>query len=146
MTRSFIMDIDQHGHWTLNGRTYAPARIDAYPRLGTTEIWEFSSPTARRHDMHLHGVHFQLLDTSNQPQVPLYRSGWKDTITIPGEGWGRILVRFDDHPGVYLFHCHMLEHGDHHMMAQFEIVGPNDFRSSPVSLNSPLVCPLPIST
>jgi spore coat protein A, manganese oxidase len=146
-TRSFTMDLDQHGHWTINGRAYEASRIDAYPRLGTTEIWEFISPTDRRHDMHLHGVHFQWFETSGfSGSIPPYRSGWKDTITIPSHGWGRILVRFEDHAGLYMFHCHMLEHGDHHMMAQFEVVGPDDFRSSTTPLNASLVCPLPTST
>jgi spore coat protein A len=116
------MDFGPNGHWMINGRENERGRIDAYPRLGTTEIWEFHSPTNRRHDMHLHGVHFQWLGTSTQAQLAPFRSGWKDTITIGGLSSGRMLVRFDGHPGVFMFHCHMLEHADHHMMAQFEVI------------------------
>ena len=39
----------------------------------------------------------------------------------PGE---ELLVagRFSDHAGKYVVHCHMLEHEDHGLMAQFETV------------------------
>ena len=30
--------------WTINGRTFNPARADAFPVLGTTEVWEFHQP------------------------------------------------------------------------------------------------------
>ena len=32
--------------WMLNGRTFNPARSDAFPVLGTTEVWEFHNRTA----------------------------------------------------------------------------------------------------
>ena len=33
-------------------------------------------------------------------------------------------ARFTDYPGVFMVHCHMLDHEDHGMMAQFEVVAP----------------------
>jgi spore coat protein A len=139
-TRTFLLDLGPNGHWTINGLEYDRARIDAYPRLGTTEIWEFHNARDRRHDMHLHGIHFQGLDI---PANQGYRAAWKDTFTLGGLASGRIAVRFDGHPGVYMFHCHMLEHADHHMMAQFEVVGPNDARSFGDPARLLLTCPVP---
>jgi FtsP/CotA-like multicopper oxidase with cupredoxin domain len=124
-TRTFILDLASNGHWTINGLEYERGRTDAYPLLGTTEIWEFHNARDRRHDMHLHGVHFQWLS----PTRP-YWSGWKDTFSLGGLESGRIVVRFDTHPGIYMFHCHMLEHADHHMMAQFEVVTSDGPRTS----------------
>lgn len=83
------------------------------------------------HPVHVHGVHFQVLDRSvddaqrrgwETVNEGLLDSGWKDTILLmPGERV-RILVRFDGYRGVYLLHCHNLEHEDSGMMRNFEIV------------------------
>ena len=35
-----------------------------------------------------------------------------------------VLVPFTDFLGKYVFHCHNLEHEDHNMMSQFEVVSP----------------------
>jgi suppressor of ftsI/bilirubin oxidase len=46
-------------------------------------------------------------------------SGWKDTVLVmPGEKI-TILKRFDDYTGLYLYHCHNLEHEDLDMMRNF---------------------------
>lgn len=83
------------------------------------------------HPVHLHGVHFQVLDRSVEDaqrsgwetvRAGLLDEGWKDTtLLMPGERV-RILVRFDGYRGVYLLHCHNLEHEDGGMMRNFEIV------------------------
>jgi len=83
------------------------------------------------HPVHLHGVHFQVLDRTvddaqrsgwETVRKGLLDEGWKDTtLLMPGERV-RILVRFDGYRGVYLLHCHNLEHEDSGMMRNFEIV------------------------
>jgi spore coat protein A, manganese oxidase len=123
-TRRFVLDFTD-GHWTINGLTYDPARIDADPRLGTTEIWEFENRSDHTHDMHLHLVQFQhLIGPTGSPPDP-FRSGWKDTKRSLQGVTESIIVRFDGYTGVYMFHCHMLEHAEHMMMGQFEVVGPD---------------------
>jgi FtsP/CotA-like multicopper oxidase with cupredoxin domain len=32
-----------------------------------------------------------------------------------------VAARFTDYRGVFMVHCHMLDHEDHGMMAQFEV-------------------------
>ena len=47
----------------------------------------------------------------------------KETFLLdPGE---RVMVaaHFTDFTGKYVIHCHMLDHEDHGLMSQFEIVG-----------------------
>lgn len=122
--RRFDTRADEHLTWTINGLAFDGARVDAYPVQGTTEIWEFEKPgIARFHPMHLHLVQFQVLDFDGRPP-PRHLMGWKDTVAVL-QGKTRIIARFADRLGLYLFHCHILEHEDHHMMGQFEVVpGP----------------------
>lgn len=43
-------------------------------------------------------------------------NGWKDTVLVmPGERV-KLLLKFEDYPGMYLYHCHNLEHEDQGMM------------------------------
>jgi len=50
--------------------------------------------------------------------------GWKDTVLVmPGEKV-RVIRRFADFTGLFLYHCHNLEHEDMGMMRNFEIVAP----------------------
>ena len=46
---------------------------------------------------------------------------WKDTVLVlPGETV-RVQVTFTRHPGLYLYHCHILEHEDMGMMRNFRV-------------------------
>jgi spore coat protein A len=110
------------GKWTMNGLLYDPARIDFRPRLGTTEIWELVNEEATQmHPFHQHLVPFQVLDINGRPPPPELM-GWKDTVAVPPHGTARIIMRFTGFKGVYVFHCHKLEHEDHAMMLQQEVV------------------------
>jgi FtsP/CotA-like multicopper oxidase with cupredoxin domain len=49
-------------------------------------------------------------------------AGWMDTVLVmPGETV-RIKIPFPRHQGLYLYHCHILEHEDMGMMRNFRIV------------------------
>jgi FtsP/CotA-like multicopper oxidase with cupredoxin domain len=105
------------GMSTVNGKVFDPDRIDARPRLGSTEIWEISGDPA--HPIHLHLVHFRVLSRDGGPPGP-YDAGWKDTVFLEG-GTVRVAARFDSYRGKYVFHCHNLEHEDM-MMSNFEVI------------------------
>jgi FtsP/CotA-like multicopper oxidase with cupredoxin domain len=70
--------------------------------------------------MHLHGVQFQVLEKTNGTIQP-YEKGWKDTILIQKAEKVKIMIRFPTEKGVFLMHCHNLEHEDDGMMMNFEI-------------------------
>jgi FtsP/CotA-like multicopper oxidase with cupredoxin domain len=73
------------------------------------------------HSMHLHDVQFQILDRNGRQPLS-HELGRKDTVLIqPGETV-RIISRFRDYKGVYMYHCHLLEHEDDGMMGQFEVI------------------------
>ena len=57
--------------------------------------------------MHLHGFFFMVLDENEQPVRPYE---WKDTVDVPFKQTRRLLVRFDERPGTWLFHCHVGPH------------------------------------
>ena len=110
VTRDFDFSYQRASHsWLINGKPYDPTRMDARPKLDTTEIWRLR--TDFNHPLHLHLVHFQVLSHSGRPGP--YDAGWKDTIDLgPGQTAN---IR-------YVFHCHNLEHEDMSMMGNFEVV------------------------
>ena len=127
---------------TLNGRTFVMDEVagDEKVRLGDLEIWEFYNSEGggmgmmggggHPHPMHIHGVQFQVLerqiDRQNRQEYEaisagLVDDGWKDTVLVwPGERV-RLLVRFEHFAGLYLYHCHNLEHEDGGMMRNYRV-------------------------
>ena len=47
--------------------------------------------------------------------------GWKDTVLVLPGDTVRVQVTFTHHPGLYLYHCHILEHEDMGMMRNFRV-------------------------
>ncbi|WP_233144524.1 multicopper oxidase domain-containing protein [Methyloprofundus sedimenti] len=82
------------------------------------------------HPIHLHGQQFQVLSREiegmRQEEYKTVKdgfidTGWKDTVLVmPGE---EIVIAkpFQDYKGLFLYHCHNLEHEDLGMMRQFYI-------------------------
>ena len=66
----------------------------------------------------LHGYFFQVLDDTGEPVRPI---AWKDTVNIPFDGTARLLVRFDGHPGGWMFHCHILDHAEGGLMGMVNV-------------------------
>ncbi|MGH4026563.1 MAG: multicopper oxidase family protein [Pseudonocardiaceae bacterium] len=109
----------KHTEWTINGLPFDPARVDARPRLGEVERWRFI--TDLHHPVHLHLDPFQVL-TRRGRGPDAFDVGWKDTVDLrPGEVV-EIAVRFTDHRGRFMMHCHNLEHEDMAMMTAFATV------------------------
>jgi spore coat protein A len=107
--------------WLINGRTFNPAYAAAHPKLGTVETWEFVNHTDVAHMMHMHLTDWLLLSRNGKPPPP-YEDCLKETFFIyPRE---RIVVagHFVDYTGKFVMHCHMLDHEDHGLMSQFEVV------------------------
>jgi FtsP/CotA-like multicopper oxidase with cupredoxin domain len=111
----------------INGRTMDMNRVDIRSRLGATEIWQIENVVTMDHPFHLHGFQFQILDRDGVPEP--YRS-WKDVVNVRKHQTVRVVVRFDDFPGKWMFHCHILDHEDHGMMGILEIQPPRPRRKS----------------
>ncbi len=97
----------------MDGKRMDMKRVDISARLGSTEIWEVQNVVGMDHPFHLHGFHFQVLDRDGVPEP--FRS-WIDTVNVPKHSAVRIVVRFDDFPGRWMYHCHILDHEDAGMM------------------------------
>ena len=51
-------------------------------------------------------------------------SGWKDTVLVwPGERV-KVAMKFAPYTGMYMYHCHILEHEDMTMMRNYMIMDP----------------------
>jgi FtsP/CotA-like multicopper oxidase with cupredoxin domain len=110
------------------------------PKRGTTETWEFYNFTADAHPIHIHLVQFQVvgrqqLETdeegmATQPAMLIpgterppeaWETGFKDTVVaFPGEVT-RVQARFDL-AGLYVWHCHIVEHEDNEMMRPYRVL------------------------
>lgn len=81
---------------------------------GTTEIWNVTNNTSQDHPFHIHGYPFQVLSVGGT--LPPVRE-WRDNVNVPASETLTLAVSFDDRPGTWMFHCHILDHADMGMMA-----------------------------
>lgn len=73
------------------------------------------------HAIHLHGHTFTIVATDGNPVPPGGRLR-KDTVQLsPGERYDLEVETYN--PGVWMFHCHMPNHGDNGMMTLFQYEG-----------------------
>ena len=106
------------GAWTINGKPFDPDRVDAQTKLGTTERWVFRNPTVQAHLVHVHLGDQKLVSRNGQPPPPGERL--KETWYLAPNEEVVVDVKFSDHVGTFVFHCHVLEHEDDAMMSQFQ--------------------------
>ena len=112
------------GRHSINGKIFEMDRVDETVSAGTTEIWEFDNSAGDEiHPMHIHGVQFQVLERiGGRNKLIASEKGWKDTVLLmPGEKV-RVIMTFPTYTGVFVFHCHNLEHEDDGMMLNYRIV------------------------
>ncbi len=133
---SMIMNMGMGMSWGLNGRTFRVNDVaaDEVIKLNDLEVWELvneTTPMAMNHPLHIHGAQFQIVERSVMPEFSAgwesvrqgyVDEGWKDTVLLmPGERV-KLLVRFTDFTGTYIYHCHNLEHADAGMMRNLAVV------------------------
>lgn len=111
------------GH-TINGLSFDASVINETVQSGSTEIWEFDNTMGQEpHPMHIHGVQFQVLNrVGGRNSLIASEKGWKDTVLVLPNEKVRVIMTFGSNIGVFMLHCHNLEHEDDGMMLQYEIV------------------------
>lgn len=140
--RTFSLQMGMGMRWMINGRVFDMTDVarDEQVKLGDIEIWEFTNQGAggmgmmrgmnQPHPMHIHGLQFKILEreisvgdenTYNGLKDGFVDEGWHDTVLVmPGERV-RVLMQFLDFSGLYLYHCHNLEHEDMGMMRNYQV-------------------------
>jgi spore coat protein A, manganese oxidase len=99
--------------------------ITENPAVGATEVWEMYNFTADAHPIHIHEVTFdvvnrEVIESGTVRDPELWEAGRKDTVvSYPGE-ITRVKATFD-RPGLFVWHCHIVEHEDHEMMRPYVI-------------------------
>ena len=82
-------------------------------KLGERQIWIVKNESEWDHPFHLHGFFFHVLDEKGEPVRPL---ALKDTVNVPMKSTVRLLVDFNERPGEWMFHCHILDHAEGGLM------------------------------
>ena len=82
--------------------------------VGETHVWHLVNDTSFAHPFHLHGYFFQVLDDERVPE-------WKDTVDVPANTDLQIAVHFEGRPGMWMYHCHILDHAESGMMGQLHV-------------------------
>lgn len=90
--------------------------------IGETQVWSMTNTFDFAHPMHIHGFFFQVLDVNGVPARPLE---WLDTVDVPVEATTRVVIRYEDRPGMWMFHCHLLDHAEAGMMGMLELTEAN---------------------
>jgi spore coat protein A, manganese oxidase len=115
---------------TLKSGATLTVNVTENPRLGKTEDWEMHNFTADAHPIHLHLVRFQVVGRAllGEPVVAgvgvePWETGFKDTvIAYPGQ-ITKVRAKFDIE-GLYVWHCHIVEHEDNEMMRPYVVSAP----------------------
>ena len=104
----FVINHERHHH-------------DQPVKVGELQVWDVVNKTMMDHPFHLHGFFFQVLAVDGKE--PAWRS-LEDVINVPPKATVRIAWYPDDRPGMWMYHCHILEHHASGMMAHFEVKRP----------------------
>jgi FtsP/CotA-like multicopper oxidase with cupredoxin domain len=136
---------NQRMQWVINGETFEMRGVADWEKvkLNTTEIWEFINGDNGRgmgmmqdmmrmpHPVHLHGLQFQIIERDvSEMQRDVWETvkdgfideGWQDTFLLMPGMKVKIALRFEDYTGIYVYHCHNLEHEDMGMMRNYEVI------------------------
>lgn len=117
-TKVFTED-DKAGVFMIDGKVFDENRVDDVVRLGTSEEWTLRNETSEQHPFHIHVNDFQVLSVNGRPYEA---RGRQDTVTLPAKGEVVVRIPFTDYPGKFVYHCHILNHEDHGMMAAIGVV------------------------
>ncbi|WP_018699392.1 multicopper oxidase family protein [Amorphus coralli] len=111
-----------YNFWAINkvpwsGDTPEPHTPIDELKLGRSYVLELANRTPHAHPIHLHGMSFRAIESTNGPVLPHFT----DTYLIrPDERVRLALVA--DNPGDWVFHCHVIEHQKTGMTGFFRVV------------------------
>jgi len=105
--------------YSIDGAAFDHDVVNTVVQLGDLEEWELRNDSAEWHPFHIHVNDFQVMAVDGEPFGAVNR---QDTVALPPGGSVTIRTRFTDFVGRFVYHCHILTHEDHGMMAVIEVV------------------------
>jgi len=118
-------EADAAGHWQefaffIDGKKFDPTRIDQRVKLGSIEEWTIEN--THTHDDHVFHIHTNPFLVTKLNGKPLATPQWRDTAIVERKGGSLTFrTRFLDYTGIYMMHCHMMNHEEMGMMATVEV-------------------------
>ena len=98
--------LEKQKFWAFNGQVGGYEHLLADLNLGDTAILRVFNDSRWEHTMHLHGHHFWVKSKEFGKET---RGVLRDTyLMAPRETADLVFIA--DNPGLWLFHCHALEH------------------------------------
>jgi FtsP/CotA-like multicopper oxidase with cupredoxin domain len=107
--------------WQINGEAFDPKVSQFTVTRGSTQQWLIENNSSMTHYFHIHEEQWRTISRNGAPP-PRWELGLQDTWRLdPGDS---VVVEgtFSDYTGTFMVHCHMLDHEDHGLMAQFKVV------------------------
>lgn len=108
----------------VNGKSFALGESGFAAARNQDLRWRIAEGSDRMlHPVHIHGCQFRIVSQDGKPPAAQC-AGWKDVAPISAGGATEILLRFPhaaSRDAPYMAHCHILEHEDSGMMAQFTV-------------------------
>jgi len=109
--------------WTINGKAFPdtePLKVKV-GQVVKVRFWNKDTQGMHPmdHPMHLHGTYFQVVSLNGKAPE---RETWKDTINVPAGQYVDIAFKMEE-PGMWMLHCHILDHEDGGMMTMVEAEG-----------------------
>ena len=102
--------------WDINDKTCADRPIATLKKDGHY-ILELRNLSQYQHPIHLHGMTFKVISSNRRKIEPWFT----DTYLLGKNETARIAL-VADNPGVWMFHCHVIDHMETGLMAAIEVV------------------------
>jgi len=103
--------------WDINDKTCADRPIATLQR-SRSYIFELRNLSQYQHPIHLHGMSFKVLSSNRQK---IAEPWFTDTYLLGRNETARVAL-VADNPGVWMFHCHVIDHMETGLMAAIEVL------------------------
>jgi suppressor of ftsI len=130
-SRTVVLSEDSNAMY-INGKPFSKASEPMFTvRTGTIEKWSVVNITEEVHDFHIHQTHFFVQSIDG---VAVVHPHWADSVVVPHRvpgkngswtpGYLTMIIDFRDPiiKGLFVFHCHILDHEDSGMMAEIRAI------------------------
>ncbi len=117
------MSTNENTKWILRDKDSGKENYDIGYQANVGDVKKFrffndpNSAHPMQHPIHLHGQRFIVVSENGNTNDNLV---WKDTVLVPAGSTVDILVDFTN-PGVWVMHCHILEHAESGMITAITV-------------------------